>query len=307
METLPLEPPRAGEVLVQIRAVAAGYADVMIARGHYARVSTPPIVPGVEAAGIVVAVGTGVSTIAEGDRVAISPDGGAFASHVVTSARRVFPVPAGLDFEHAAVLPNGYGVALLSLKHKIALRAGETVAVRGGGGVAIAVIQVARYLGARVIATSRTPSRRDLAMSVGADMVVDSSAAGFAFAVLEANHGEAFDVVVDPVGTTFSEEVADALAWGGRLVVLGFAGGAPSAIPMTDILRRNLTIVGAPWTGYLDHDPELARSVVGELMDAAARGDIHAPPVRHFPLSRAADALAEIARGGASGRIVLIP
>lgn len=305
MRELPRRSPGENEVLVEVKAVAASLADLMIVRGQYPRVSTPPLVPGVEAAGIVLETGAGVDGLSPGDRVMVSPDGGAFATELVLPSTRVFPKRADLSFERAAILPNTFGIALLSLR-KAGLSPGETVAVRGAGGVGLATIRIARHLGAHVIAASRSAERRALALTAGADIAIDPMA-GFSAAVLDANGGKGADIVVDPVGTDIDETVLDAVAWGGRLVVLGFAGGRPASLAAAAILRRSLTVIGAAWAGHLDHHPGLARRIVGEVAGWVAEGTLGLPQIRTEPLSAAAVVLARIAADEVQGRIVLVP
>ena len=299
---VPLPEPGPGAVTIDVRAVALGYADAMLAGGRYPGKAAFPLVPGFEVAGRVARLGPGLTGLNIGDRVLAYAGGGGVARQVVLPAHRVLPIPDAMPYDQAAVLCATYGAAALGLTRRCGLTPQDMLLVRGaGGGVGLALCEVGRAIGAQVIGLARSAAQcRALADQGIPAMTPQDYAAG-----RQAGTAPAATVLADPVGDPGFAEVFVHLAWGGQLLVLGFAGGQVPAIPASDILRRGLRLTGLPWGQSLDTDPAEARAALAQVLDWWQQGAIHPRigPVHDF--ADAPAALARLRQGNAAGRIIL--
>jgi NADPH:quinone reductase len=298
--------PAAGEVVVDVTAAGVNFPDLLVTGGTYQRLPELPFVPGKELAGTVSAVGNEVERPHVGDRVAVQVEHGAFAQRVTVPAVNAVPVPDGVDDDVAAALGMGYLTAHFALFRRARLTAEERVLVTGANGdVGSAAVQLARRSGARVVAQVRSDRHVDRLRELGADTVVVGDAAGLRDGVLDATDGHGVDVVVETVGGDLFTQALRCVAWEGRLVVVGFAGGDVPTVKAGYLLVKNVSVLGLQVSDYRDREPAAVSAVQAELMDAVAAGDLEVPITARFPLADAGEALETVRRGGSLGKVVL--
>ena len=288
LEELPDPAPRAGEVVIETEAAGLGYVDALLVAGRY-QVKTPlPFVPGSEVSGRVVALGEGVRENMMGTRVmALSPRG-ALAEKLALPAMGCIPVPANMSAEAAAGFIVSYCTALYGFDNCGHLRDGETVLVLGAaGGVGMAAIDVAKAMGAKVIAAASTDEKRKAALAAGADFTLDYSDPEWRKLLEPLTGRRDVDLVYDPVGGDFSEAAFRSLAPGGRHLVVGFAAGDIPRIPLNLPLLKRASIVGVDWGGEIRANPGSNISLMQKLTEWAAAGKIHPEPAASFPLAEA--------------------
>jgi NADPH2:quinone reductase len=303
------EPPVAGpgQVVVQVRAAGVNYVDGLMCQGRYQIKPATPFVPGSELAGEVVSIGTGVVGVAPGDRVVVFTGLGAFAEQVVVPALSVLPMPEGLSYAQAAALIQSYGTALFALTRRTSVAEGEHVLVLGaGGGIGLAFIDVARALGARVIAAASTDEKLEAARAMGAQGAIAYEHEDLKVQARALSDG-GVDVVVDPVGGAHSEPALRALRPFGRFCVIGFAAGPIPTIPLNQVLLNNRTVVGVDWGGWMFRDPEGNQQVLAHLADLVGRGQLHPTVPTEFPLSAAAAVMSDLIDRSLVGKAVLVP
>ena len=303
---IPWPSPGPGEVAVALEAAGVNFADSLIIAGKYQEKPALPFTPGLEGAGVVRAVGPGVTRIKPGDRVMALFDHGGYAEAALARESDVHPLPDGIDFETAAGFPITYGTAHGALVWRAALKPGETLLVHGAaGGVGLAAVEVGKALGATVIATAGGPDKLAIAAEHGADHLIDSRQEDIRARVKALTGGRGADVVFDPVGGAVFEASLRAVAWGARLVVIGFAAGQVPQIPANILLVKNLSAIGLYWGSYRTRAPELVAAQFRELFDWTIAGKLK-PHVSHrLDLSQAAEALALLTGRKSTGKIVL--
>jgi NADPH2:quinone reductase len=307
VEEVPTPEPGPGEVRVAVRAAGASFVDGLMVAGRYQFPMQAPYTPGGESAGVIDAVGTDVDGFAVGDRVFASTRSGAFAGAVVAAPRQLVRLPDGLDFGRGASFLQVYATAWFALKRRTVVRPGEVVLVTGaGGGVGLAAIDVARSLGARVIAVASSGEKRALAMAMGAESVIDSLTEDVKTRARELTGGEGVDVVYDVVGGDVSEASLRALKFDGRFCVVGFTGGI-ARVPLNLVLLNNRTMVGVEWGGWVARHPDENRALTAEVVAAIADGRLHPVEPTARPLADAADVLRDLLERRAVGKIVLVP
>jgi NADPH2:quinone reductase len=306
VEERPAPEPRDGQVRIVVHAAGVNYVDGLMAAGRYQIRIEPPFVPGSELAGVIDAVGPGVTDLAVGDRVFASLGTGAFAESVVARASQVMRLPDGVDFGRAASFQQSYCTALFALERRTTVRPGEQVLVLGaGGGVGLAAIDVARSLGGRVIAVASSEQKRALALQAGAEAVIDSLTEDVKVRARELGEG-GVDIVYDPVGGELAEAALRALRFDGRFCVIGFTGGIPR-IPLNLVLLNNRTVVGVEWGGWALRRPEENRVLVEDALARIGRGDLHPIAPEERPLEAAGHAVADLLERRAAGKIVIVP
>ena len=302
--------PRAGdgEVVVSVKAASVNFPDVLIIENKYQFKPSLPFSPGSELAGDVKEVGRDVSSVAPGDRVMAFTVHGAFAEEVKLDAHRVLRIPAGMDYPTAAALLLTYGTMDHGLRDRGAVAPGETVLVLGAsGGIGIASIEIAKALGARVIACASSDDKLAACREHGADAVINYATEDLRGRIKELTEGRGVDVIVDPVGGPFTEPALRSIAWRGRLLVVGFAAGEIPKIPLNLTLLKGCAIVGVFWGDFLRREPEAFAASVEQLGQWHAEGKIKPHISATFPLARAADAIKLMAQRKAIGKLVLIP
>jgi NADPH2:quinone reductase len=310
---LPDPAPGTGDVVIAVKACGVNYPDSLIIEDRYQFKPPRPFAPGGEVAGVVEAAGAGVTALKPGDRVIGSLVWGGMAEKVAVSARRCTPMPADMPFDEASALVLAYGTSIHALKDRARLRAGETVLVLGAaGGVGLSAVELAKAFGARVIAAASSQEKVDLARRHGADAGVVYPAGPFdkggarALADLfkEACGENGADVIYDPVGGDYSEAALRAIAWEGRFLVVGFPAGIPR-LPLNLTLLKGCQVVGVFWGGFAQRDPQANAGNIAELMQLYARGAIKPLVSERYPLARAGEAIARLARRQAMGKIVV--
>jgi NADPH:quinone reductase len=296
------EPAAGDDVLVAVHAAGVSFPDLLMSQGRYQISPKVPFVLGVEAAGVVLEAPP-ASGLRPGQRV-VWNSLGTWAETVAVRPDQVFPLPDGLTMGQGAGLLMNYHTAHFGLLRRGRLRTGETLLVHGAaGGVGSAAIQVGRAVGARVVAVVSDERKAEVASRLGATDTVRSGE-GWLDRVKELT-GRGVDVIFDPVGGDLFDDSVRALALEGRLVVIGFAGGAIPRLAMNRVLFRNIDIVGAAWGAFLEHEPWLKPAIHAELVRMVEEGHIAPLVGAEFPLERAADALREIAERRAVGKVVL--
>ncbi len=300
------EPAGDGMVVVDVGAAGVSFPDLLLIRGEYQLKLDPPFVPGTEVAGVVRSAPP-ESGFAAGQRVSALTMLGAWAERVAVPATSVMPTPDGVDDGSAVCLLGNYYTMHFALVRRAALLSGETVLVLGSaGGVGTAAIQIAKALGARVIAMVHRTGAMDFVGSLGADVVLPLTP-GWAQAVRDHTDGRGVDVVVDPVGGSVFDDAVRVLATEGRLLVLGFAsGGGIPTVKVNRLLLRNVSVVGVGLGEFINRTPGAQAEIgagLGKLVEAGLRPP---PPVRH-PLSEGRAALESLANGGVQGKLVLEP
>ena len=288
--------------LIEVHAAGVSFADLLITRGEYQLRPTLPFVPGLEVAGVLRHAPAG-SALAAGDRVAAFMFGGAFAEEAAADPATMVRIPGGVGFPEAAGLVVNYQTAWFALARRARLQSGEVVLVQGaGGGLGVAVIQVARALGARVVGVAATPAKAAMAEAAGADVVIPA-ADGWADAVRAAVGG--VDVVIDPVGADRFDDSLRLLRPEGRLVVVGFAGGDIPRVKVNRLLLRNVGVLGAAWREFLSSDPGFVAEAAAALEALIAGGRLAPLVGATYPLADGARALQDLADRRAVGKLVL--
>ncbi|MHA6730218.1 NADPH:quinone oxidoreductase family protein [Devosia sp. A369] len=303
--------PSRDEVVVDIEAVDVNFPDSLQIEGKYQNSPAFPFSPGMGGAGRVSRLGEAVDKLQLGQKVLVLPSHGTYAQKVAAPARYCFPIPDDVPCITAAALGLVYQTAYFALTDRAALGAGETVLVLGsGGGIGMATMQLAKALGAgRVIATARGSQGRAFAEQAGADIVIDYTGENLRDAlrdaVGEATQGRGADVVIDPVGGNLSAAALRAMAWRGRMVVVGFASGDIPKIGANYLLVKNIGVSGIQWTDYRERQLDRVRAAQEHIFSLWRAGRIAPAITRTLPLSRFGEALDAVLHGHAKGKIIL--
>lgn len=267
----------------------------------------PPFTPGFEVAGEVLDTGEGVTGLAAGDRViAITPYGG-YAEQVAVAIDRCVPVPPAMPWEHGAAFPVVFGTSHVALWHRARLQAGETLVVHGAsGGVGLTAVAIGKKLGATVIATASNPEKLALAREQGADHVIDTSAEDVRERIRKLTGGRGANVVYDPVGGELFTASLRSIAFEGRILVIGFAGGTIPQIPANHLLVKNVDVIGLNWPAYAELNPRVMTESFHILMQWYLEGAIQPHVSAIYPLDQAASALNEVVTRKSTGKVVLM-
>jgi NADPH2:quinone reductase len=297
--------PTAGEVRVRVLAAGVGYFDALMARGGYQVRPPLPFVPGSEFAGIVESCGEGVQSPAPGQRVIGGSFGNVFAEYVCVPAATLMPLPSVLSAEVGAAFLVNYQTAAHALIQRAGLRAGETLLVLGAaGGTGSAAVQVGKCLGARVIAAASSPEKRAFALAAGADLELDYSRPDWRDDVKRLSPG-GVDVIFDPVGGEFFEPAFRSLAWGGRHLVIGFAGGAIPRLPANLALLKGASLVGVDLRQAAGRDPAMNAANTRRLLGWVEEGALRPPAGPVFDFADFRSALDAAFSGKSLGKVVL--
>lgn len=306
-----VDEPRPGprEISVRVLAATANFPDVLMCRGEYQQRPDLPFTPGVEVCGEVLVIGPDVRASLEvGDRVigtTVMPHGG-FAEQAVLSADMAFPAPRALDDAEASSLFIGYQTGWFGLHRRAQLRAGETLLVHAAaGGVGSAAVQLGRAAGARVIGVVGGAEKARFARDLGADVVIDRHEEDFVEVVRRETQGRGADVVYDPVGGQTYERSTKCIAFEGRIVVVGFAGGTIQSAPLNHALVKNYSVLGLHWGLYRDRDPGAIAECHQALVDLADQGHVRPLISERLTLEQLAAGVQRLADGVSVGRVVL--
>lgn len=298
--------PGEGQILVDVHAAGINFPDVLVIAGTYQDKTPPPFVPGNEAAGVVSEVGDGVTRFSIGDKVIVNARGGAFAEKFVADQTMSMRLPDGLTFEQGAGFSVTYGTSYHALRQRADLQPGETVLVLGAaGGVGITAVEIAKVMGARVIAAASSDEKLAFAEQAGADELINYSTQNLKDAVKELSGGAGADVVVDPVGGELADQAFRATAWHGRYLVIGFACGDIPKFPANIALLKEASIVGVWWGTWAAKNPDLQVQNMQDLAVLIANGKLTPRVTECFSLDDYADAFALITERRARGKVIL--
>lgn len=296
----------AGQVVVDVHAAGVNFPDILITRGQYQFKPTPPFSPGGEAAGVVSAIGSGVSTVQVGDRVALTTLYGGYAEKIAVPELAVTKLPDNVSFEVGAATLLTYATTYHALVDRAALHEGETLLVLGAaGGVGIAAVELGALLGARVIAAASSDEKIAFCKQHGAREGINYAREDLKDRIKALTNGNGCDVVYDPVGGALAEPALRGTAWQGRYLVIGFASGEIPKIPLNLVLLKGCQIVGVFWGSFAMREPAKNRAHAAQLFAWISEGKLAPHVDKLVPLSEAASALQRIERREVMGKIVL--
>jgi NADPH:quinone reductase len=310
LELADIKPPQPapGEAVVRVKAAALNFFDTLIIAGKYQHKPPFPFSPAAEFAGIVEAVGAGVTDIASGDRVMGYMGWGAAREAVAIPAQQLVTLPDGLDFERAAGLTVTHGTTLYALRERAELKRDETLVVLGAsGGTGLAAVELGKMLGARVIACASSNEKLEFARAHGADAAVNYATENLREALKKLGGEQGVDVVYDPVGGPYAEPALRSLGWLGRYLVVGFAAGEIPKIPLNLALLKSCDIRGVSWGAWTKREPLVQRTLMSDIVRWCGEGKLSAHVHAIYPLDQTAAALKAIADRKPMGKIVLRP
>ncbi len=295
-----------GEVVVRVRAAALNFFDTLITRGKYQTKPALPFSPSGEIAGVVESLGAGVTGVKVGDRVAAAVGYGGAREKIAAAAESLIPIPEAVSDAMASAVSVTFGTAIHGLKDRGHVKPGETVAVLGAtGGAGQAAVEIAKLLGARVIAAGSSDEKLAICKSLGADEVVNYDAVDLKQALKDLTGGRGVDVVYDCVGGKYAEPAVRALAWEGRFLVVGFAAGDIPKLPLNLLLLKGAAAVGVFWGEAVRRNPERHRANMIEVLGWVADGKLDPRIQATYPLAEIREAIGVLDRREAAGKIVL--
>ncbi|WP_272975872.1 NADPH:quinone oxidoreductase family protein [Deinococcus geothermalis] len=308
VQTVPDPTPGPGEVVLDVRAAGVNYPDALMVMGQYQVKPPLPFTPGAEAAGVIAAVGEGVMHLRPGQRAVAFTGTGAFAEQLLAPASVVMPLPDGLELEVAAGLPLAYGTSMHALADRAQLQAGETLLVLGAaGGVGLAAVMIGKALGARVIAAASSEEKLELCREHGADETLNYAAENLRERLKTLTGGQGPDVIFDPVGGELAEPAFRSIGWGGRYLVVGFAGGEIPKLPLNLPLLKGASLVGVFWGEFARRDPPANARNMARLLGWVAEGKVRPLVSERYPLERTPEALRALLSRRVTGKVVVTP
>ena len=303
----PTPSPGAGEVLVRIEAASLNFPDLLIVQNQYQFKPPLPFVPGAEFAGVIEALGEGVQGLQFGQAVACLAGTGGFATHTLAPAALCLPLPAGFPAVDAAAFIMTYATSHHALIDRGQLQAGETVLILGAaGGVGTAAIQIAKAAGARVIAAASSDDKCALCRAIGADDTINYSHENLREALKRLTAGRGPDVVYDPVGGDLAEPAFRSIAWRGRYLVIGFAGGPIPALPLNLPLLKGASLVGVFWGDFAKREPKANAAMMAELLRWHGEGRIKPVIDSTLPMTELKTAYARMGARAVKGKLVMV-
>jgi NADPH2:quinone reductase len=306
LEDMPDPSPGPGEAVVRVKAIALNFFDTLITRGKYQYKPDLPFSPGGELAGVVEAVGAGVSDLRPGQRVCGYLGYGAAREKVVAAAEVLLPIPDSVSDEAAAGVTITYGTAIHGLKDRGQLQAGETVAVLGAsGGAGLAAVEIAKLMGARVIAAASSAEKLEICRQHGADALLNYDTADLKQGLRDLTDGRGVDVIYDCVGDKYAEPALRSIAWGGRFLVIGFAAGQIPKIPINLTLLKSCSIVGVFWGEAARRDPQVHRANMQQVLAWVAEGRLKPHVYAIYPLARTAEAIKSLETRRVTGKVIV--
>ncbi len=304
---LPTPQPGPGQVLIQIQAASLNFPDLLIVQNKYQMKPELPFVPGSEYAGTIEAVGEDVKHLAVGQTVACLSGTGGFATHTLAPAKLCLPLPDGFSATDGAAFIMTYATSHHALVDRAQLRAGETVLILGAaGGVGTAAIQIAKAMGAKVIAAASTDEKCALCTSLGADETINYSQQNLREVLKELTQGRGPDVIYDPVGGELAEPAFRSIAWRGRYLVVGFAGGPIPSLPLNLPLLKGASLVGVFWGDFARREPQANAAMMAELGQWYAQGKIKPVIDRTLPMSELKAAYTLMGSRSVKGKLVMV-
>lgn len=302
-----------GKVVIDVKACGVNFPDTLIIEGKYQFKPPFPFSPGGEVAGVVREVGAGVTHLKPGDNAFALTGWGGFAEAVLADAYRTFPMPAGMDYQTAASLMYTYGTSYHALKDRAQLQPDrgdgpETLLVLGAaGGVGLAAVTLGKLLGARVIAAASTEEKLTLCRQYGADETINYTTDDLRDRIKALTGGRGVDVVYDPVGSDLAEPALRSMAWRGRYLVVGFAGGQIPNIPLNLPLLKGCSVVGVFWGSFAEKQPKDNLRNVQELLGFWQNGQLKPHIHATYPLEGAAEALHQLLSRTVMGKVLVVP
>lgn len=304
---LPTPVPTPGQVLIEIRAASLNFPDLLIVQNKYQIKPPLPFVPGSEYAGVVRAVGAGVTHLQPGQNVACLSGTGGFGTHTLAPAALCMPLPEAFSYVDAAAFVMTYATSYHALVDRAQLKAGETVLVLGAaGGVGTAAIQIAKAAGATVIAAASTDAKCALCTSLGADATINYSQDNLRETIKRLTDGNGPDIVYDPVGGEYTEPAFRSIAWRGCYLVVGFASGPIPALPLNLALLKGASIVGVFWGEFAKREPQANAAMMGTLAQWYAQGKIKPVIDRTMPMADLPQAYALMGSRSVTGKLVMV-
>lgn len=295
-----------GQVRIAIRACGVNFPDLLMIAGKYQQQPPMPFSPGAELAGDVIEIASDVADIKQGQRVIAVTGFGGMAEQICVHAQKVVPLPDAIDYVPAAAFLLAYGTAYHALRQRAQLQAGETLAVLGAaGGVGLAAVEIGKLIGATVIAAASTTDKLKLTAEYGADHLINYTDTSLKDGIHEITAGAGADVIYDPVGGELFEQSLRAVAWRGRVLVIGFASGQISKIPANLPLLKGSSIVGVFWGRFTEEEPETNAENTAELFRLLQDGKLKPHVTETYPLEKSALALEALAARRAKGKIVI--
>jgi NADPH2:quinone reductase len=308
VETVADPVAEAGHVVIAVHAAGVNFPDALMVMGQYQVRPPLPFTPGGEAAGVIIELGSGVTHLHVGQRVVAFTRTGAFAERLSAPASTITPIPDALSFDIAATLPLAYGTAMHALIERAQLARGETVLVLGAsGGVGLAAVMIGKALGARVIAAASTDEKLALCRTHGADDVINYNTESLRDRLKALTNGLGPNVICDPVGGDLAEPAFRSIAWGGRYLVVGFAGGAIPSLPFNLPLLKGASIVGVFWGSFEQREPAANARHLAQLMAWASDGTITPVVSARYLLDQSAAALRAMLDRQVVGKVVVAP
>ena len=302
---IPMPEPGKGEVRIKVHAVGVNFPDVLIIQDKYQSKPPRPFSPGGEAAGVVDALGEGVTGVTVGDRVIAMTGHGAMAEYLIVQGSRVIPMTDAMPFDVAAGFTMTYGTSHHALKQRAQLKAGETVLVLGAaGGVGLTAVELAKAMGARVVAAASSDDKLALCREYGADETINYVTEDLREGI-KRTCGAGPDVIYDPVGDKYFEPAFRSIGWNGRYLVIGFAAGEIPKLPMNLPLIKGASIVGVFWGAFTMHEPKVHAENMHELLEWYAAGKLKPHVSEHFSLDDGAKAIRWMMDRKAKGKVVL--
>ena len=295
-----------GQVRIAIKACGVNFPDLLIIAGKYQQRPPMPFSPGAEIAGEVVEVADDVAGFAAGQRVAAASMFGGMAEQICVDARTVVALPDGVEYVSAAAFLLAYGTAYHALKQRADMQAGETLVVLGAaGGVGLAAVEIGKMMGATVIAAASSADKLELTRAYGADHLINYSDADLKEGIKEITAGRGADVVFDPVGGELFDQCLRAVAWRGRILVIGFTSGQIPAVPANLTLLKGSSVVGVFWGRFTEEEPETNAQNTAQLIGLLGEGKLKPHVSETFPLEQAVSALQVVAARRAKGKLVI--
>ena len=297
--------PKAGEVLIEVRATPVNFADLIMVRGQYQTRPDFPFSPGLETSGVIARCGVGVTSFRPGDPVMALLDQGGMAEQTVAEAEQTWRIPDGMGFEEASVFPVAYLSSHVALRWQGRLEPGETLLVLGAaGGVGLSAVEIGKALGARVIAAASSDERLAAARAHGADELVNYGTDDLKAQIAALTDGRGVDVCFDPVGGSLFDQALSSIAWGGRILLVGFVGGIPQ-IPANRLLVKHRAALGSSLRYFRVHAPEKLQRSMADLLAWYGGGRLKPLISARYPLERAVEALRSLTDRRAIGKVVV--
>ncbi|MEE4228697.1 NADPH:quinone oxidoreductase family protein [Pseudomonas viridiflava] len=306
LEDIPAPDVKKNEILLDIHAAGVNFPDTLIIEGKYQFKPPFPFSPGGEAAGVISAVGENVTHLKPGDRVMALTGWGSFAEQVAVPNYNVLPIPESMDFTIAAAFSMTYGTSMHALKQRANLQPGETLLVLGAsGGVGLAAVEIGKALGARVIAAASSAEKLEVAKNAGADELINYTDTSLKDEIKRLTNGNGADVIYDPVGGDLFDQAIRAIAWNGRLLVVGFASGRIPELPVNLALLKGASVVGVFWGSFAQRQPQDNAANFKQLFAWFEEGKLKPLVSQVYPLERAGEAIDALGGRRAVGKVVV--